>query len=143
MQGFLFVYSCLSWPVTGVFEICYIPVMLKRIYIEISNICNLQCSFCPVVERDNLVMNADNFKKVLAQAKPLAEEVCLHLMGEPTTHPDFSKIIRNCHSENIPIQLTTNGVNISQKKKLLLENNSIRQINLPFRAIKIIFQIEL
>jgi 2-iminoacetate synthase ThiH len=49
--------------------------MLDRIYIEISNICNVQCSFCPVVERDKNIMSIEDFKKILAQAKPKAKEV--------------------------------------------------------------------
>jgi radical SAM protein with 4Fe4S-binding SPASM domain len=110
--------------------------MFKRVYIEISNICNLQCTFCPVVERDNLVLETEAFEKILSQVAPITEEACLHLMGEPIAHPNFSEIIKLCTQHKVPIQLTTNGVVISQKKKLLLEDNSIRQINFSIQSYK-------
>ena len=110
--------------------------MFKRVYIEISNICNLQCSFCPVVERDNKVLEVDAFTKILTQVAPITEEACLHLMGEPIAHPNFSEIISICSKLLVPIQLTTNGVVIEQKKKTLLEDNSIRQINFSIQSYK-------
>lgn len=110
--------------------------MLKRIYIEISNICNLQCSFCPVVGRENEIMSKDAFEKVIRQAAPLAEEVCLHLMGEPLAHPEIADIIGLCREYRAPVQLTTNGVNIAQREKLLLSENSLRQINFSIQSYK-------
>ncbi len=110
--------------------------MLKRIYIEISNICNVQCSFCPVVERDNQVLTPVDFEKILIQARPLAEEVCLHLMGEPTAHPQFSEILDLCDKHKVKIQLTTNGLLIERKKEMILEYQSIRQVNFSLQSFK-------
>lgn len=108
--------------------------MFQRIYIEISNICNLQCSFCPVVEREKNILELENFKKVLLQVKPLTKEVCLHLMGEPLTHPQIKDILKECDQQNIPVQLTTNGVNIAQKEELLLKCSSLRQLNFSLQS---------
>ncbi|MBT7610160.1 MAG: radical SAM protein [Bacteriovoracaceae bacterium] len=110
--------------------------MYKRVYIEISNICNLQCSFCPIVDRDNKVLEVDNFQKIIKQVAPITKEVCLHLMGEPIAHPHFSKVIDICTNLNVPIQLTTNGVVIAQKKHILLKDNSIRQVNFSIQSYK-------
>ncbi len=110
--------------------------MLKRVYIEISNICNLQCTFCPVVERDKNVMSLEDFKRILAEAAPLAEEVCLHLMGEPLAHPEFSKILRVCEEAGAQIQLTTNGVVIDKRADEILNSKIIRQINFSIQAYK-------
>lgn len=108
--------------------------MLKRIYIEISNICNVQCSFCPVVERDNEVMSPERFEKVLLEAKPKAEEVCLHLMGEPLAHPNFLEILNLCEKHEVLIQITTNGLLINRYKKELLKSKSLRQINFSLQS---------
>ena len=70
--------------------------MFKRVYLEISNICNVQCSFCPVVEKDKKLMNLTEFEDILKQVAPLAEIVCLHLMGEPLAHPKFVEILAIC-----------------------------------------------
>src|ERR1700723_2495654 len=70
------------------------PVPRKRfekVYVEISNICNLQCGFCPEVEREKDVMGPELFRRVVADVAPLAEQVCFHLMGEPLTHPRFAE----------------------------------------------------
>jgi MoaA/NifB/PqqE/SkfB family radical SAM enzyme len=67
--------------------------MFKKIYLEISNICNVQCSFCPLVEKDKKLMDTVEFEAILKQVAPLAEIVCLHLMGEPLAHPKFLEIL--------------------------------------------------
>ncbi|EQC47192.1 radical SAM/SPASM domain-containing protein [Bacteriovorax sp. Seq25_V] len=108
---------------------------LDRVYIEISNICNLQCTFCPVVERDKQVMSFDDFKKVIEDAAPLAKQVCLHLMGEPLAHPEFQKIVEYCESLNVLIQITTNGL-LAKKYKDLLCSPTIRQINFSVQSYK-------
>jgi radical SAM protein with 4Fe4S-binding SPASM domain len=109
--------------------------MLDRVYIEISNICNLQCSFCPVVERDNEVMSLNDFKKVFSQAQPLAKEVCLHLMGEPLAHPEFEEIIKYCESQKAVLKITTNGINLHKFPKLLA-SDCIKQINFSVQSYK-------
>jgi MoaA/NifB/PqqE/SkfB family radical SAM enzyme len=108
----------------------------KRTYIEISNICNLQCSFCPVVERDNLVLRPEHFKKVLEQVAPITNEVCLHLMGEPLAHPHLAEIFKICEELAVKVQLTTNGVNIKSKMDLLTSFSSLRQINFSLQSYK-------
>ena len=39
--------------------------MLKRVYIEITNVCNLACSFCPGTRRKSAFMTAEDFSRVL------------------------------------------------------------------------------
>jgi radical SAM protein with 4Fe4S-binding SPASM domain len=109
---------------------------LKRIYIEISNICNIQCSFCPVVDRDNQIMSVEQFKHVVSQAAPLANEVCLHLMGEPLAHPKFADILTACDEVGVKVQITTNGLLLAKQESLLLSHKCIRQINFSLQSYK-------
>lgn len=108
---------------------------LDRIYIEISNICNLQCSFCPEVERDQNIMSLEQFEKIIAQAAPLAKQVCLHLMGEPTAHPQFSQIVGLCEKYSAKVMLTTNGTLLSRHKKTL-SSDAIAQINFSVHSFR-------
>ena len=108
--------------------------MLKRIYIEISNICNVQCSFCPVVERDKKVMSLNKFENIISQAAPLCDEVCLHLMGEPLAHPKFKDIVELCKVYNSRVMITTNGLLLKKYKDFLLSSNTVRQINFSLQA---------
>lgn len=81
-----------------------------RVYIEIINTCNLACSFCPSPGKDAARMDVSTFQSILAQVAPLTNQVCLHLLGEPTNHPNFAQILEVCRDFSIPVQLTTNGV---------------------------------
>lgn len=109
--------------------------MLERIYIEISNICNLQCSFCPEVERDQKVMGLDDFEKIITQAVPLAKQVCLHLMGEPTAHPRFPEIIKICEKYDAKVMLTTNGTLLKRHEETL-RSTAIAQINFSVHSFR-------
>ena len=110
--------------------------IFNKVYIEISNICNIQCSFCPVVERDKQIMSVEDFKKVIAQAAPLAKEICLHLMGEPLAHPQIKEIFNICDENDVKIQLTTNGILIKRYQELLLNSKCIRQVNFSLQSYK-------
>jgi len=108
----------------------------KRVYIEISNICNLQCSFCPVVDRDKKIMSAETFDRIVNEVAPHTEQVCLHLMGEPLAHPEFRDIIAACEKAGVKINLTTNGILLNRYRELLSSSSAFHQINFSIHAFK-------
>ena len=55
----------------------------SKVNIEISNICNLQCSFCPEVLRAKKQWISIYLNVSFNRSHPLTDQVCLHLMGEP------------------------------------------------------------
>ena len=57
--------------------------MLKKAYIEITNRCNLRCSFCPGTKRVPRTMTPAEFDLVLERLTGQVEYVYLHVMGEP------------------------------------------------------------
>lgn len=103
--------------------------MFERLYIEISNICNLQCSFCPEVVRDKKILSVTDFRRFAEQAKPFTKQICLHLMGEPLAHPEFAAIMDICDELNLKIFLTTNGTLLRKHQEKLLQWKSLEQIN--------------
>ncbi len=107
----------------------------KQIYIEIINYCNLNCCFCPKTERLATAISIENFTRILHQAAPLAEKIYLHVMGEPTLHPQFDKIINICGTAAVPVDLTLNGTNLIGFEKTLF-HPIIRQINISTHAAK-------
>lgn len=109
---------------------------LKKVYIEISNLCNLQCSFCPEVLRPKKIMAPNSFETIVEKVKDHAEEVCLHLMGEPLLHPQFSEIVKHCEDNNVLINLTSNGILLDRYKKLLFNSKALRQINFSIQSFK-------
>jgi radical SAM protein with 4Fe4S-binding SPASM domain len=108
-----------------------------RTYIEISNICNLQCTFCPEVERDKKILSSEQFRKILKQVVPHTDQVCLHLMGEPLAHPEFEQILQICNEEKAVIHLTTNGTFLSKFGfETFLNAPCLRQINFSLHSFR-------
>lgn len=103
--------------------------MFERLYLEISNICNLQCTFCPEVLREKKIMSPADFRRYAMQAAPLTKQVCLHLMGEPLAHPQFREIMKICDELSLRVFLTTNGTLLKKYSEELLAWKSLDQIN--------------
>ena len=91
----------------------------KQIYVEITNICNLNCSFCPKTNRPKKFMTIEEFDRITDEISPLTNIICLHLMGEPLLHPHLKEIFEICKKKNLNVYLTTNGTLIKQNLDLL------------------------
>ncbi len=83
--------------------------MYSRVYVEITNICNMNCSFCHGHSRELKEMSEDEFKIVLNKLKPYTEYVYYHLMGEPTTHPKLPYFLELAKESGFKSVITTNG----------------------------------
>lgn len=107
----------------------------KRLYIEITNICNLSCSFCPETKRKKSYMTIESFEKVLDRFKGLTDYIYLHVKGEPLLHPDIDRILEISGEKGFKVNITTNGHNIADKKDILLKSMSLRQISFSLQSI--------
>ena len=105
-----------------------------KVHIEISNICNLQCSFCPAVIRDNKMMDLELFRHTVEQVAPLAELICFHLMGDPLVHPNLKEMIEICDQHEANIFLVTNGVLLRPEKYELMLHRRFHQINFSLHS---------
>ncbi len=108
----------------------------KRVNVEISNICNLKCTFCPAGEGDKQVMDVANFERVITQLAPLTEEVVLHLLGEPLGHPEFSRIIDACEAAGVPVNIVTNGVLMAGDRPAQLLRPIVRQVSFSLQSFE-------
>jgi radical SAM protein with 4Fe4S-binding SPASM domain len=81
-------------------------------------------------------MDVAEFEAALKEVAPLAEIVCLHLLGEPLAHPKFSEILDVCERYNTQIDLTTNGILIKRHSERIINARCIRQINFSIQAFK-------
>ena len=114
-----------------------IPAASKRftkVNIEISNICNLQCSFCPEVVRTKKLMSLDLFQNIIKQVAPLTEQVCFHLMGDPLVHPKLEEMVHICEEHEVKIFFVTNGLLMRDKQSELLLNPAFRQVNFSLHS---------
>ena len=75
--------------------------MLKKAYVEITNRCNLACSFCPKTKREPHTMSAQEFGLVLSRLEGYVQYVYLHVMGEPLLHPQLAEILASAGDEDL------------------------------------------
>jgi len=108
--------------------------MLKKIYIEITNICNLRCKFCPESLRKKEFMSVENFEKIIKKVCNYTSLVALHVKGEPLLHKDLEKILEILEKYGLKANITTNGTLIREKLKILQKSKAVRQINFSIHS---------
>lgn len=106
----------------------------KKIYIEITNNCNLKCSFCSEVKRKRRFMTTEEFENILIKIKDYTNYIYLHIKGEPLLHPNIIEFLRLADKYNLKVNLTTNGTLFSKVAKELSECNSLRKINFSLHS---------
>jgi MoaA/NifB/PqqE/SkfB family radical SAM enzyme len=105
-----------------------------KVNIEISNICNLQCTFCPEVIRAKKIMDVELFRKVIEQVAPMTEMVCFHLMGEPLLHPKLPQLLDICQEYRTPVFFVSNGVLLTEARNETLLHPALRQVNFSLHS---------
>lgn len=110
-------------------------IKIKRIYIEITNICNLSCSFCSKHHRENKMLSLDEFNSIIQDVKQYTKYIYLHVQGEPLTHPDFNKILHICDENDMQVQLVTNGTFL-YKYLDIYSHPSLRKISISLQSIE-------
>lgn len=103
----------------------------KRVYIEITNICNLKCEFCMPHNRELKFMSFEEFKIILNKVKPYTKYIFLHVKGEPLLHPKVDQFIEHAFDEGFEINLTTNATLLKEHLKI---TKYLRQINISLHA---------
>ena len=66
---------------------------MKKVYVEITNLCNLNCSFCIKNTRRGMFMSKDNFEVILSKLKNTTNYLYFHVIGEPLLHPLINEVI--------------------------------------------------
>ncbi len=95
--------------------------MYSRVYVEITNICNKSCSFCPSHTRALGRMSEEQFKTVTDKLLGKTQYLYYHLMGEPTTHPLLPRFIEIANSKGYKSAVTTNGTLLPRVGDALIE----------------------
>ncbi len=104
----------------------------KKIYIEITNICNLNCSFCSKDNKPKREMTLTEFEHILKQIDKYTDYLYLHIKGEPLLHSNLDAIIALCQKYQKQVNITTNGTLLKQK---LTSLEKVRQINISLQSL--------
>lgn len=95
--------------------------MYSRVYVEITNLCNRNCSFCPGTIRPPRMMTAEEFRTVAQKLRGVTKYLYYHLMGEPLTHPALPEMIGIARSLGFKSAITTNGTLLPQRGQALID----------------------
>ena len=108
----------------------------RKVYLEISNICNLNCAFCPGTSRKKRAMTEAELSLLLPKLRPYTDYLYFHLMGEPLCHPKLGVFLELAHSHGFRVILTTNGTLLSKKQELLLSAPGLHKVNISLHAFE-------
>ena len=110
--------------------------MLKRVYLEITNVCNLACSFCPGTKRQKRFMSEAEFAALTEKLRGKTQYLYFHLMGEPLLHPLLGSFLAIAEEKGFRVILTTNGTLLDEKGLSLPDAPALYKINLSLQSFE-------
>lgn len=108
----------------------------QKVYIEISNVCNLSCQFCPGTKRKKHVMTKTEFLVLLPKLQSWTDYLYFHLMGEPLCHPLLAEFLKSAGDHGFKVILTTNGSLLGKQQTVLLSSPALHKINISLHAFE-------
>ena len=108
----------------------------RKVYLEISNICNLSCRFCPGTKRPKKAMTEAEFSALLPKIRPYTDYLYFHLMGEPLLHRNLERFLALAGEAGFKVILTTNGTLLKKQQEMLLASPALHKINISLHAFE-------
>lgn len=109
---------------------------LRKVYLEITNVCNLSCDFCPGTRREKQFLSPDQFRTLAGKIRPHTEYLYLHLMGEPLLHPQLEQLLTIAEELQFKVMLTTNGTLLAQRCPLLCRCPAVQKISISLHSFE-------
>lgn len=110
--------------------------MLKKAYLEITNICNLSCAFCPGTRREKRMMTREAFSILSARLQPHVEYLYFHLMGEPLLHPQLGEFLEIAGDLGFKVMITTNGTLLDERGETLCRSPALLKVNISLQSFE-------
>lgn len=108
----------------------------KSVYIEITNICNLSCDFCPKTKRKYKFMDKNEFNHIIEEIKPFTNQIYFHLMGEPLLNENIEYFLKESANNDLKVNLTTNGTLLNKNTDKLINSEALRQVNISLHSFE-------
>lgn len=106
---------------------------MKRVYLEITDSCNLNCPFC-TYEKGSDFLTYAQIEDCLRQIKPFCNYIYLHILGEPLLHPDIGRILDLLDKERFHLQLVSNGTLLNRYPDLL-KHECLRKLSISLHSL--------
>ncbi|MBR4099053.1 MAG: SPASM domain-containing protein [Clostridium sp.] len=109
---------------------------LRKAYLEITNVCNLNCDFCPGTRRAPGFLAPEDFRTLAGRLRHHTEYLYLHLMGEPLLHPELEAILAIAGELGFQVMITTNGTLLPEREELLLGSPAVRKVSISLHSFE-------
>ena len=108
----------------------------QKVYLEITNRCNLRCRFCPGTRREPRQLSEEEFCRILAKLRPYTSFLYFHLMGEPLCHRSLARFLQLSQAFGFRVILTTNGTLLGRQREILLNAPALHKVNVSLHAFE-------
>ncbi|OCL89947.1 radical SAM/SPASM domain-containing protein [Arcobacter porcinus] len=106
----------------------------RKVHIELTNICNLKCTFCPPKLHPNKIMDLELFDRLNLELKEFTNELAYHIVGDPLVLGNLNEYLNISKKHNLKVNITTTANNISNRHYETLLNKTIKQINFSLNS---------
>ncbi len=110
--------------------------VFKRVYVEITNMCNLSCSFCPGTQRPHRSMSTDEFAALTRRLQGHTRYLYLHVLGEPLLHPHLGEILEIAHTGGFRVCITTNGTLLPRQLSVLHSAPALHKLSVSLHSFE-------
>lgn len=110
--------------------------MFAKVYLEITNVCNLACSFCVGTSRQKHFLTVEEFDTLCAKIRPHTKFLYFHVMGEPLLHPKIGVFLEHAHTAGFRVILTTNGTLLAEKSDILLSAPTLFKVSISLHSFE-------
>jgi len=134
-------------PLIGCIAFGIIDRGTNLLQVRCTSFCNMNCSFCSTAagpyskeHKTNYIVDIDYLiEEVERVAKIKGDKLIIFLdsVGEPTSHPDFVKLVEKLKKikEVSEVIVITNGTLLTKEKIGALENAGLTRINLSLHSL--------
>jgi len=108
----------------------------KKIYLEITNVCNLSCSFCAGTSRKKHFLSVDEFEILAKKLRTYTDYLYFHLMGEPLLHPQLNDFLKISEYFGFKVIITTNGTLLGKAAEILLNSPALFKVSISLHSFE-------
>ena len=110
--------------------------MRNRVYIEITNRCNLACDFCHGTKRPLGTMPPEDFRRIAEKLRGETSYLYLHVLGEPLLHPQLKELLAIAGELGFRVCLVTNGTLLHKRRAELLAAKSLHKVSVSLHSFE-------
>ena len=105
-----------------------------RVYVELTNICGLKCTFCPPQIIPTHTMSLEFFEHVLDELTPYTKEIAYHMGGDSLALSNLSAYLDLTCKKHLRGMITTSGYFLRKHDLHTLMHPALKQINISINS---------